>query len=807
MQLKAMKKIAAVVLSAVMCLTLLSGCSEEVLAEPGPKDVIYKFAEFTPEGFNYDMLVGITFDDDLVYMLVQKTEVLEGDSVESFYLLKTDIDSNITQKQLLSSATEEQKADIGYKIYMGIGVGKDGEIYLVRQTAMNTARPKSTIVFYDIEKGFLPDPRDEGKPPQTEEDPITKTEIVHLDGDTETVSADLSGKLEEFGVEPSLMYVSDFEVDKKGFAYITVGMNSVYAFSLFTGEVVFENKPTLQGGSIMGLYKNSKGEICLVSFKQMTENDETLNKLIITPINPNTNEYGKEEIIDAPGGNNSNLAPCDDKFDYYGFTSAKIYGYKSGERVLVADLTPSGVYLSEITRVISVSETKFLITGYSKESIGMEKLYSLTKIPPEDVPEKSIINFSAIGDPIYIDDYILDFKITHPQYDVKYKQYAVDRNSSYDQALTAFNNDIIAGNIPDVILIEREMQYGNYVRKGMFADLYPFIDNDSDYSREDFSQPILKAFETDGKLYSIAPAFEFDTLVGKTSIFGEAQGQSFKQLEVAVARMEGSSLFGSAINRDVFIDKILTRMAGGFIDDETGVCSFDSEEFISLLKYAKSLPAPAPDAEPYELSFAPGATNDYKTDKTLIELVSIKDFRHIVSLEKMEFGEPVTFLGFSNNSGGSGILLQPLYETAIMAEAKNPEGAWEFVKGFFSYGRYKLKNWGYPPLGIFPVLMSELNIAAEKVTMPPNGLWYGESIPRMDWLDDVDLSNQPDNTAADNEKMFALFESIDGVYRENTAIINIISEETASYFAGSKSAEETAKIIQNRATTYLEETK
>jgi hypothetical protein len=132
---------------------------------------------------------------------------------------------------------------------------------------------------------------------------------------------------------------------------------------------------------------------------------------------------------------------------------------------------------------------------------------------------------------------------------------------------------------------------------------------------------------------------------------------------------------------------------------------------------------------------------------------------------------------------------------------------WEFVKGLFSYGRYKLKNWGYPPLGIFPVLMSEQNIAAQKVTMPPNGLWYGESIPRMDWLDDVDLSNQPDNTEADNAKMFALFESIDGIYRENTAIINIISEETASYFAGNKSAEETAAVIQNRATTYLEETK
>jgi multiple sugar transport system substrate-binding protein len=55
--------------------------------------------------------------------------------------------------------------------------------------------------------------------------------------------------------------------------------------------------------------------------------------------------------------------------------------------------------------------------------------------------------------------------------------------------------------------------------------------------------------------------------------------------------------------------------------------------------------------------------------------------------------------------------------------------------------------------------------------------------------------------------MFALFDSIEGVYRENTAIINIIGEEIEAFFAGNKSAEETARIIQNRATTYLEEIK
>jgi hypothetical protein len=203
----------------------------------------------------------------------------------------------------------------------------------------------------------------------------------------------------------------------------------------------------------------------------------------------------------------------------------------------------------------------------------------------------------------------------------------------------------------------------------------------------------------------------------------------------------------------------------------------------------------------------PGETTEYRENKTLIELMDIFDFRHIVALEKTEFGEPVTFLGFPNSSGKTGIFLEPRLETAIMAGAKNPNGAWEFVKGLQSYGIWIYINSGYPPLLTFPILMSELNIAAERATVPPYEMWYGERLPKTHWIGNADLSNQPDNTAADNAKMFALFDSIGGVERTIPAIKNIIAEETAAYFAGNKSAEETAKVIQNRATTYLEETK
>jgi ABC-type glycerol-3-phosphate transport system substrate-binding protein len=771
------RKIAATFLAMVMCLVLLVGCGEEVPVEPGPKDVIYKSTLFTPKGESYSYLSGVAFYDNMVNMLVSETVASDNSTLENSYLIKTDLSGKVIEKILLSSATEEQ-AEVSF--YSGINITEDGEIYLVRMTDENTNSDES----------------------------VTKTEIVHRDGKDEIVLVDVSGKLAEAGVDTSNLYVSNFAVDKNKVAYVTVGMDAVWAFDLSKGELLFDNKPLLQGDTLKGLYKNLKGEICAVTFGTIEENGVAADKLILTPINAKSNKYGKSESIDAPGGSKSNIAEGDDKYEYYGYGLSTIYGYKDGVGTLVADLPASGVVLNEITRIIPVSDTQFLLTGYTGDKVGIEKLFILTKVAPEDVPDKSIIMVAAINEPRYVPDYIAEFTASHPQYQVELKLYAKDSSTSYEDGLRAFNTDIIAGNVPDVLIIGERMTYGSYVRKGLFADLYPLMDKDPEISRDDFLEPILKALETDGKLYSIAPAFYVQTLIGKTSIFGEKTGQSIEELEAAAAKIEGAKLFGN-MNRNDFVDVFLTKMGRRFLDEDKGVCDFDSPEFISLLEYSKTLPPPAPDAEPYqEWAWSADETGDYKNDRVLIENMEFFVFRWILGVEKMDFGEPITFLGYPNSTGGSGIKAGMRLESAIMSKAKNPDGAWEFVKGLQSYGDPFIESCGYPPLWYFPTLVSELDIAAKNATIPAfqYDTFTGERIPRGTWYG-TDLSDLPNNTEGDNAKMYALFDSIDGIHRENAAIMDIIKEETAAYFSSDKSAEETAAIIQDRATTYLEEQK
>ncbi|MDR0944224.1 MAG: extracellular solute-binding protein [Ruminococcus sp.] len=795
------KKLIAVVLTAALCLGIFAGCKSEeevpTIADSALKDYIYKSEEFSPKDENFSSILSVCFDGSAINILASATEPsTDGDIMDNTYLVKTDLSGNVTEKTLLNSisTTKAIGPDDALVTYPGIATGKDGTVFILRRTAANLFAATPDI----------------------------KMEIVSMNGGTETVLVNISEKIQAAGVDAASVYIYEYIVDSNNIAYILADMNSIWAFDLASGETVFENKPIPQSGDPKSFFKDNEGNVNIVTHgtRETIEvgNDSSMywalasleDKLTVTPIDIEKNDYGLPEFFYAPGGiTNSNITMGDDKYDYYGYSKSNIFGYKDDVGTQVADLLASGVNLSEITNLITVSDTQFLLSGYKGGQIGMLKYFLLTKIAPEDVPDKTIITVASITEDNYLPEYIAEFSATHPEYLVEFKLYAKDSSTSFNDALKVFNMDVITGNVPDVLLIDQRIAYGNYVDKGLFADLYPLIDNDPDFSREDFLKPFLAALETDGKLYSIAPAFSVESLIGKTSVFGEKQGQSFAELKAATAKIPGSSLFGNSIDRDYFVEGTLKTMSRRFIDDDKGVCSFDSPEFISLLEYAKSLPEPSPDAAPYMNStWMPNTTGDYKENRVLTELMRFIVFKDLVAVEKMDFDEPITFLGFPNTSGTSGIKALPRLETAIMESAKNPDGAWTFVKGLQTYSYPSIVRLGYPPLGLFPTLVSELEIAADNATIQPFEYdpYTGNRVPRGNWLG-VNLTNLPYNTEADNAKMYALFVSIDGIRRSVPAIEDIIDEEVQTLFSGDKTPEETAAMIQNRATTYFEELK
>ncbi len=60
-------------------------------------------------------------------------------------------------------------------------------------------------------------------------------------------------------------------------------------------------------------------------------------------------------------------------------------------------------------------------------------------------------------------------------------------------------------------------------------------------------------------------------------------------------------------------------------------------------------------------------------------------------------------------------------------------------------------------------------------------------------------------TEAQMDRFWRLYESTQQITGRNDALLDIVTEQADVYFAGDKSLEETAKLIQNRAQLYVSE--
>lgn len=366
-----------------------------------------------------------------------------------------------------------------------------------------------------------------------------------------------------------------------------------------------------------------------------------------------------------------------------------------------------------------------------------------------------------------------------------------------DEGIEHFNADMAAGNYPDILYYDWEGQFPieSYTQKGMLANLYDFMDADPDINREDFLESALKAYERNGELYTVVPRFLIFTLVGKTSIVGEQQGITMDRI-IELVNEYPDKPFRSTKNE--VLSTFVEYGYNSYIDSETGKCCFNDDDFIKLLEFCSQF---SNEREPY------GEYDGYDGEYALLNgtmpftVINIYNFRQIRWLEHGSFGEPVTFIGFPG-VGGNGSVMETLgdYKYSIFANGANPEGAWEFLKYFYSeeYQDKIIKDVGW-----FPIRKSTLEKLENKSREFIKEYGTNELVePYINVLGkEVTVGI---NTDEDSQKIYDLLNgAVAG--RENYSVTDIITEEAAAYFAGQKSAKEVAEIIQNRVQNYLDE--
>ena len=190
----------------------------------------------------------------------------------------------------------------------------------------------------------------------------------------------------------------------------------------------------------------------------------------------------------------------------------------------------------------------------------------------------------------------------------------------------------------------------------------------------------------------------------------------------------------------------------------------------------------------------------YRDGRTLLSMTYLSDFKDYSYARYGTFGEDITFIGFPVERGeGSSITATTRF--AISSQSKHQQAAWDFVKSFFAEEYQDSLEYE------FPVRISSLEKREQKTWEIP---YYinedGEKVENKDtyYIGGVEIEVDP-LTKEETGLVKDLINNIDKITNYEDDLYNIIMEEAEFFFAGQKSVQETASIIQSRAQIYVNE--
>ncbi len=482
-------------------------------------------------------------------------------------------------------------------------------------------------------------------------------------------------------------------------------------------------------------------------------------------------------------------------------TNAGVFTYNIGDEELtqIMSYVNSDLYTNSLNRIIMLDNDNFIGFYNDMEDYTTRVAY-FTKVDPKDIPDKKVILVAAFYIPYNTRKRIVEFNKTNEEYRIVYKEYeSYTTEDDYMAGYTQLNNDIISGNMPDILVCNSAMPVENYISKGLLADVEKLIAKDEELSKAKFVQNAFDAYKVNGKLYYVIPSFQVRSFIGKKSILGDRTSWTMDEFrQIMDSRTEGTLGFGE-MTRESFIYTMLTYCGSDFVDVSTGKCNFDSQNFIDMLEYANTLPEEL-DYENWGDDYWMNYGSQWRDDRTLLMEVYLSNMQDLNRSIKGSFGEEVNFVGFPTDSGkGSVITVNDFY--AISSKSANQEGAWQFLRYYLTEEYQDDMGWQIPT--------NRSSYEKWLATAMEKPYYEDENGNKVEYENTYYINGEeiviPVMTKEETDQISAFIESVDKRAYRNTNVQNIITEEVAAFFEGQKSAQAVAEVIQSRVKVYVNE--
>ena len=842
------KKILALLLACIMLLGLLAGCKKDSSADnqtdnsgsstnqggkSGGKDAadnsgfVQPVYAYVPEyhsldtnGVNMEWVQRVAVSGENVFILAEVitatetiTEEYEGET-NTYYnntyetqLFRMNVDGTGFQQMEGYKPHQFEEGEEGYANVDNMSVADDGTIWILE---------RDSVTIYD-----LPDDWDESvdgggdvvvynDDVAAEEDtPITAEPVANGRDKWDYYEGEKSSlRMVHLAADGSMIGESNFEfpedqniynmlMDKEG---NLIGFNDETIF-LFdkdgnqTGTIDLTESGTINGGELQMM----GDQVCLMAYG---EDGRTIysvdleNKALGDPMEVNSRAY--------------QFYPGFDKYEYLYQYNESIYGHVKDTEIdqdekvlnwLDADVDSNGINSFSFLpdgKVVAFSQTWDQQTQKQNN-----QLIIMNRVDRSTLPEKVELSLACMYLDWDVRQRILNFNRSHDDIRISVRDYSeFNTDEDYSAGMTKLNAEILAGNVPDLLMMNN-LPVSRYASKGLVEDLWPYIDNDPELSREELMTEVFDAMAINGKLYQITNVFGIQTLIGNKNLVGDRFSWTVADLEQAMNEMpDGATVFGQYNTKDNVLSTCIARNLESFVDWSTGKCNFDSQEFIDLLKFT--------DRFPKEFNWDQYDYSEWESDVTRIRsgkqmlmeyyFSSFDDYQYAM----VPFGGDAVCIGYPTTADcGSNFTINTSY--GMSSTCKDKEAAWSFLREMLLYeNQYSEYMWQFPTNRRAFEAMQEKSMANETWQNPETG--EEEIQPKTTyWVSDEEQIEIYAMTQEQMDEFMNFYHSIKTVSSYDTEIFSIVSDQAQAYFDGQRSAEETARLIQSRVSLYVAE--
>ena len=774
---KRIKQAGVLLLAAVMVMTLFSACGGEEQTGVDPNSTVYvaSFQELKADTGNLSYVSSSVISDSTVYMAAQ-IEEQNGD--EYTYLNKLLAISRQTgeMKELASLSIED------------FAPGMQGDVSIVSMQLMEDESlwlMESVYSYsFNLPADFNPETDDQYN--------------YYVDNGNEFYLVHISATGEELARVPikdvlgENSYPSGFQIAADGTIYIICGWEAVYVLDS-AGTLQFKVEDTnlyntlvtLSDGSVAALRWGENAEFC--------------------KIDPATKAFG--ETLPFNATNFNRFYPGDDKYDFYYDNQNSVYGYKASTQTseklfdwLSADVDGSNIGCLSIGAdgVVTALSTEW-DDSYTNQILN---LVTLTPKKASEVEMKTSLTLATMYMDSQLRNLVLDFNRTNETYRIDVKDYSeFNTQDDYSAGQTKLATEIISGNVPDILAVSG-LPIDQYASKGLLEDLWPYIDADTDLGgRDALVAPVFEALQTDdGKLYEITSGFSIDTALGLSQVVGTEMGWTWEDMEAAMAKMpEGATVFSPSTTKETGMYTLVYSNLDQFVDWSTGECSIDSPDFIKMLEFVNTFPAEY-DWESEEAQVYIPDSERLRNGEQMLATAYIYNCEYFL-VDQLQYGGDITYVGYpSSDKSGSSFSLQDSY--AMSSKCEHKDGVWEFIRQFLTE-EYQEEAWGNLPTNQARLDAMLKEAMTQETTTDENGNIV--NVPLTTWYVDDQEYEIYAMTQEQADELMEIINSTHKIARYDENISGIIGEEVEAYFAGQRSVQDTANMIQSRVKLYVNE--